>query len=136
MIPTFVSRLFVIATALALLVCLTPQADATLNNMLVSPANSPYELVIVELEGCTYCEVLRRDVMPAYLVSPEAKDLPVRFLDLNTAAADKLELTEGPLTMVPTVLLVKGNREVGRAPGYMGPEGFFQAIRWMMSHAP
>lgn len=132
LLPT--RTVLVSAFALALAAIMQPSTAAR-NDALVTPAQSPYEIVIVEVEGCTYCEVLRRDVMPAYLVSPEAKDLPVRFLDLNTPAADKLELTQGPLTIVPTVLLVKGNREVGRAPGYMGPEGFFKAIHWMMGNA-
>ena len=136
MTPPFALRRFTVVVAILALALPAPQADSARNDAIVSPANSPYELVIVEVEGCTYCELLRRDVMPAFPVSPEAKNLPVRFLDLNTPAAGKLELTEGPLTMVPTVLLVKGNKEVGRAPGYMGPEGFFQAIRWMMSNAP
>jgi len=122
--------------AVALLAVPQNRVDAALNEKIVTPSSTPYELVIVEVEGCIYCEVLRRDVMPAFNASPEARDLPVRFLDLNTPDAEKLELTEGPLTQVPTVLLVKANREVGRAAGYMGPEGFFHSIKWMMSRAP
>ena len=121
--------------ALAVIQVQAQSVDAARNDALVTPSAGPYELVIVEVEGCIYCEVLRRDVMPAFNASPEAKELPVRFLDLNTPEAKKLELTEGPVTTVPTVLLVKANREVGRAAGYMGPEGFFHSIKWMMSHA-
>ncbi|MEQ1696830.1 MAG: hypothetical protein ABL901_13410 [Hyphomicrobiaceae bacterium] len=127
----------VTAPLLALAVVLAPaqRVDAARNETLVTPSASAYELVIVEVEGCIYCEVLRRDVMPAFNASPQAKELMVRFLDLNTPEAKKLELTDGPLTTVPTVLLVKANREVGRAAGYMGPEGFFHSIKWMMNHA-
>ncbi len=127
----------VAAFLLAVTVILAPahRLDAARNDALVTPHAGPYELVIVEVEGCIYCEILRRDVMPAFDASPQAKELPVRFLDLDTPDAKKLELTEGPLTTVPTVLLLKANREVGRAAGYMGPEGFFQSIKWMMSHA-
>ena len=109
--------------------------DAARNDKIVTPTYGPYELVVIEVEGCKYCEVLRRDVMPVFNASPEARELPLRFLDLNTPEASQLELTEGPLTTVPTVLLVKANREVGRAAGYMGPEGFFHSIKWMMSRA-
>lgn len=127
----------VTAPLLALAVVLAPaqRVDAARNETLVTPSASAYELVIVEVEGCIYCEVLRRDVMPAFNASPQAKELMVRFLDLNTPEAKKLELTDGPLTTVPTVLLVKATREVGRAAGYMGPEGFFHSIKWMMNHA-
>lgn len=132
----FVQRFYPVLIALALLAVPLNRVDAALNEKIVTPTASPYELVIVEVEGCIYCEVLRRDVMPAFNTSPEARDLPVRFLDLNTPDAEKLELTDGPLTQVPTVLLVKANREVGRAAGYMGPEGFFHSIKWMISRAP
>lgn len=127
--------LFAIA-AMAMVTGLPPAALPALNESAVSTqANGPYELVVVEVEGCTYCEVFRRDVMPAFAASPEARELPIRFLDLNTPDAQKLELTDGPLTVVPTVLLVRANKEVARASGYMGPDGFFQAVRWMMGHA-
>ena len=122
--------------AVAILLTPAPSVEAALDNTIVTRASGPYELVVIEVEGCIYCEVLRRDVMPAFNASPEAKELPLRFVDLNTPEAKKLVLTEGPLTTVPTVLLVKANREVGRAPGYMGPDGFFLSIKWMMEHAP
>jgi hypothetical protein len=109
--------------------------DAALNEATVTQGAGPYELVVIEVEGCTYCEVLRRDVMPAYAGAPETRELPVRFLDLNTPEAAKLQLIDGPLTVVPTLLLVRSNREVARASGYMGPAGFFHAVRWMMGHA-
>ena len=125
-----------VALGVASLLLTGLRADAALNEAIVTPNAGPYELVIVEVEGCIYCEVLRRDVMPAFNVSPEAKQVSVRFLDLNTPEASNLELVDGPLTTVPTVLLVKANREVSRAPGYMGPEGFFAAIKWMLKNAP
>ena len=124
-----------VCAAIATLCTNAPGVDAARNDSAVQQGAGPYELVIVEVENCTYCEVLRRDVMPAYMTSPEARDLPVRFLDLNKPEAARLQLTDGPLTIVPTLLLVKANREVGRAPGYMGPDGFFYAIRWMRNHA-
>jgi len=113
-----------------------PLANSARNEASVSEIRGPYELVVVEVENCTYCEVFRRDVMPVFVTSPEARELPIRFLDLNTPEAKKLVLTEGPLTIVPTVLLVRSNREVGRASGYMGPDGFFTAVHYMMGHAP
>ena len=74
-------------STLAALVCgavlLAPvtRVDAALNDTIVTGAASPYELVIIEVEGCTYCDVLRRDVMPAFNASPEARELPVRCSD-------------------------------------------------------
>lgn len=134
--PRSKSRIAAALLAAAAILAPVQRVDAARNEAIVTPAMGPYELVIIEVENCIYCEVLRRDVMPAFNASPEAKELSVRFLDLNTPEAAKLELTDGPLTTVPTVLLVKANREVGRTAGYLGPEGFFQSIKWMMNHAP
>lgn len=115
---------------LAALGALAP-VGAARNDALVVPHTDALELVVAEVAGCVYCEVFRRDVMPAYSTAPETKDLPVRFIDLNAPEAARLVLSEGPLTTVPTVLLVRDGREVARAAGYMGPDGFFQAVKWM-----
>ena len=61
-----------------MLVVPTSRVDAALNEAIVNPAIGPYELVIVEVENCIYCDVLRRDVMPAYATSAEGRELPVR----------------------------------------------------------
>ena len=135
MSPTLVSRVVAALLFAGLLITPATRVDAALNEAIVTPAIGPYELVIVEVENCIYCDVLRRDVMPAYSTSPQGRELPIRFVDLNAPDAANLELSE-PLTMVPTMLLVKANREVSRAPGYLGPEGFFHAIKAMMSSAP
>lgn len=128
----FVLSAFIIVTTLV-----TP-ADrliAARNEAIVVPASHRYELVIAEVEGCTYCPVLRRDAIPAFEASAHAKEVQVRFLDLNAPEAQALTLTEGPVTVVPTLLLVRDNREVGRAAGYMGPDGFVFAAKWLLQNA-
>lgn len=90
------------------------------------------ELVVMEAPGCIYCTLFRRDVLPSYAASPQAKDVPIRFVDLNDEAANDLGL-DGPIDVVPTFLVMKNNREVGRIPGYMGPEFFFHGISHIIS---
>lgn len=92
------------------------------------------ELVVLEVESCLYCSLFRRDVLPRYQASPRAQKVPIRFLDLNEQAADALGL-DGPVLVVPTVVLMKGNREVGRVPGYVGPENFFHAVNHLLGPA-
>ena len=96
---------------------------------------SNIELVVMEAPGCIYCTVFRRDVLPAYQASERAKDVPIRFLDVNDAAVNALGLDE-PVNIVPTFVVLKDNREVGRVPGYVGPEAFFHTINYLMSTAP
>ena len=92
---------------------------------------SELELVVLEVESCIYCSLFRRDVLPKYLASRRAQSVPIRFLDLNDKTADELGL-DGPVLVVPTVVLLKDNREIGRVPGYVGPENFFHAVNHLI----
>lgn len=94
-----------------------------------------FELVVVEAEGCIYCQLFRRDVLPAYEASSQAKDLPVRFVDINDIAADHLNFKSG-VDIVPTFVVVKSHAEVGRISGYIGPENFFHSISYLLASAP
>lgn len=98
-------------------------------------ANSDFELIVVEAEGCIYCQLFRRDVFPAYAASAQAKDLPVRFVDINDIAADRLDFTSS-VDVVPTFVVVRSHREVGRISGYVGPEDFFHSIKYLLAQAP
>jgi thioredoxin-related protein len=93
------------------------------------------ELVVVEAEGCIYCELFRRDVLPAYEASAQAKDLPVRFVDINDIEADHLSFKSG-VDIVPTFVVVKSQQEVGRISGYIGQENFFHSISYLLASAP
>ena len=97
------------------------------------PPGDVIELVVFEIDGCNYCELFRRDVLPAYLMTPRAHDVPKRFIDLNEVGRG-LKL-ESPIEIVPTVVLVRNNREAGRITGYSGPENFFHLVRYLFSRA-
>jgi thioredoxin-related protein len=99
------------------------------------PQGENFELVVMEAPGCTYCTLFRRDVLPSYEASPRAKDMPIRFVDVNDEAAEGLGL-QSPVDIVPTFLVLKNNKEVGRIPGYTGPEYFFHTINYLISTAP
>jgi thioredoxin-related protein len=93
---------------------------------------SNLELVVVEVEGCIYCAIFRRDVLPAYEASPRAASVPMRFVDLNEIDSGQLALA-APIVSVPTVLLLKDGKEAGRIGGYVGPENFFYAINHLLA---
>ncbi|MEQ1651868.1 MAG: thioredoxin family protein [Hyphomicrobium sp.] len=90
------------------------------------------QLVVMEAEGCIYCSIFRRDVLPSYEVSERGKDMPVRFVDVNDVPKTGIEL-QSPIDILPTFVIVKDNHEIGRVPGYMGPEDFFHAINYLLS---
>jgi len=108
-------------------------AARNIETVALSTASS-YELLVLEVPGCLYCRVLRRDVLPAYEISPRAREVPIRFVDLNDIDDDRIGLTS-PVDIVPTVVLMRDNKEVGRITGYLGPESFFHSVNHLMNQA-
>ncbi len=93
---------------------------------------SAFEILVVEAEGCLYCPVFRRDVLPAYQATPRAKVVPLRFADVGAVEAGSLVLA-GSIDSVPTVLVLKSGQEVGRLEGYAGRENFFRSIEGLLA---
>ncbi len=89
---------------------------------------SGLEIVVLEAPGCVYCDVFRAQDKAAYEASPRARTAPLRFLDLNDEAADKLQLTGGPVNVVPTFVVMKDRKEVARIVGYVGLESFIRVL--------
>ena len=92
---------------------------------------SSAELLVFETKQCLYCFIFRRDVVPDYMQSMRAKTVPMRFIDIHETDVNRLRLSR-PLTMLPTVVLMKNGREVDRINGYMGPEPFFHMVSRML----
>ncbi|MBU2533658.1 MAG: thioredoxin family protein [Alphaproteobacteria bacterium] len=105
--------------------------DAAQNPASARISRTHAELIVFEAENCAYCFIFRRDVAPNYLKSPRARDVPLRYVDVNAVDLDKLKLN-GPLTMVPTIVLMRNGREVDRITGYMGPEPFYHMVSQIM----
>lgn len=93
----------------------------------IIPHDSRLELVVLEVDGCIYCGLFRRDVLPKYQASPRGQDVPIRFVDLNQLDTAPLKF-DSPVDIVPTVVLLKDRAEVGRITGYVGPENFFHSV--------
>jgi thioredoxin-related protein len=90
------------------------------------------ELLVVEIDNCIYCSIFRRDVVPTYMNSERARQVPMRFVDINAPDVDRLALA-GPIDRVPTVLVIEDGREIGRIVGYVGPENFFHSLSHLLS---
>jgi hypothetical protein len=85
------------------------------------------EILVFETERCVYCRIFRRDVVPQYETSQRARIAPIRFVEAKTANHQALGL-DGPITILPTVVVMREGRESGRITGYLGPEPFFHMI--------
>ncbi len=128
------------STFLALLLALTMLAPARstragLDLETSALPNGSLELIVIEADGCIYCGLFRRDVLPSYAVSDQGKQMPVRFVDVNDTDKARLDLKTS-VDIVPTFIVVKSRQEVGRISGYMGPEDFFHSISYLLASAP
>lgn len=128
------------STLLALLFALTILASARssragLDLETAALPTGNLELVVIEADGCIYCGLFRRDVLPSYTVSDQGKQMPVRFVDVNDTDKARLDL-KTPVDIVPTFIVVKSSHEVGRISGYMGPDDFFHSISYLLASAP
>jgi thioredoxin-related protein len=95
---------------------------------------SAMELVVYEHPDCTYCQVFRARVVPRYLKSDFAADAPLRFVNI-AIAGNKSAALNGPITMVPTSVLMKDGREIDRIAGYWAPDNFFKAVESLIGKA-
>lgn len=92
------------------------------------------ELLVIEVAGCTICDLVRIHIQPAYESSPRARQVPLRYVDITSMDETRLGLTERVAT-VPTIVLMRDGREVDRISGYTGPEHFFVALTDMLDMA-
>ena len=95
------------------------------------PPPSADEIVVFEADACVYCLLFRRNILPRYLRSPQTRDVSITFVDLQHNHERHRQLQK-PLTVVPTVVLIRHGREVGRIAGYVDPDNFFALIRQMI----
>ena len=93
------------------------------------------ELVMVERDGCPWCQAFDREIAPIYAKTPEGQRAPLRRIQLAEAVPPDLSfLTIERLT--PLFILVDKGREIGRIRGYPGPEGFWTQLAILMGRLP
>lgn len=92
------------------------------------------ELVVIEVAGCTVCDLVRLYIQPAYEASPRARDVPMRYVDITNIDETKIGLV-ARVSTVPTIVLMRDGLEVDRISGYTGPNNFFAALSQMLAVA-
>lgn len=89
------------------------------------------ELIVLEIENCGVCALMRTQVAPAYARTARARAVPMRFVDIDRVDMQRLQLT-APVTIVPTIVLMRDGREIDRVTGYLGPDNFLEVIGSMI----
>jgi hypothetical protein len=100
----------------------------------VEPGERPasMELIVFEHPDCAYCRVFRQNIAPSYQSSPRAPQAPLRYVDIAKSDIGGLHLQER-IDVLPTAVLMKDGREVGRIAGYWGRDSFLRMLAHIMS---
>ena len=93
------------------------------------------ELIMLEEDGCPWCELWRKEVGVIYAKTDEGKIAPVREVDINDPLPDDLKfLTKGKYT--PTFILIENGKEYGRIRGYPGESFFWGLLAVLIERLP
>ena len=88
------------------------------------------ELLMVEEEGCHWCEKWNREIGDIYPKTNEGRRAPLRRLDINNLPQD-ISFASHPV-FTPTFILVDDGEELGRLEGYGGDEFFWFLLRGLL----
>lgn len=97
-------------------------------------AASAAELVMVEQNGCHYCERWTEEIGPIYPKTTEGKFAPLRRVNIRNIPQD-LDFKSRP-AFTPTFVLVEDGKELGRLEGYPGEDHFWVMIANVMKQSP
>lgn len=90
---------------------------------LVSKSLFASELLIIEAEGCYYCEIWDKEVGSIYNDNKIGSLLPLRRVNIKTVRSRSLKAIKN-VYFTPTFIVLNDGIEIGRITGYPG-EGFF-----------
>ena len=96
---------------------------------------SATELVMMEEEGCGWCERWREEVGVVYDRTPEGKVAPLRLVDVHEPLPNDLQFLK-PAYFTPTFILVSEGREIGRIQGYPGEDFFWALLGQLLTKLP
>ncbi len=92
------------------------------------------ELIMLEQQGCVWCQKWHAEIGPGYPNSSEGKRAPLRLVDINKPIPEDLvEIRIERFT--PTFILVEDGRELGRIRGYPGDEFFWFLLGEMLDQS-
>lgn len=105
---------------------------ALLTTPLLTTLASAAQLVMFEERGCPWCAAFRREVLPIYDKTDEAKVAPLRRVDVMQPRPDDLKHIRGIVYSPTFVLLDDDGREVGRIEGYPGFDTFWERLDMLL----
>lgn len=117
-------RLAAVIAALAVLCAMAGAASA-----------APFQLLMFERDGCSYCRQWNEEIGPAYPKTPQGQAAPLQRLDVYAPLPEDVTLTGRPPAFTPTFVLLSEGREVGRIEGYAGDQFFWVMLERLLHDA-
>ena len=105
--------------------------------LMISTVTSSFaaELVMLEEDGCPWCDLWKAEVGVIYSKTDEGKIAPLRVVDIHDPLPDDLKfMVKGGFT--PTFVLVDQGKEIGRIRGYPGESFFWGLLSLMIDKLP
>ena len=93
-------------------------------------ASAAYELIMVEQQGCQYCERWKEEIGPRYPKTDVGMFAPIRMMDIT-----KVETTPeiaAAVVFTPTFIITDGEREITRMEGYMSEDFFWGVLEMIL----
>ncbi|HGG04395.1 MAG TPA: thioredoxin family protein [Aliiroseovarius sp.] len=90
------------------------------------------ELVMVEQDGCVYCEMWHEEIAEIYPKTAEGKFAPLRRVDLFELDESGVAFERG-INFTPTFVVVEDGRELTRLEGYPGEDFFWFLLTKMLT---
>ena len=84
------------------------------------------ELIMVEQQGCYYCEEWKDQLVHIYPKTPEGKYAPLKTFDITEV--DEIKGLERDVIFTPTFILMEKNKELGRLEGYSSEDFFWELL--------
>ena len=94
-------------------------------------AQAAVELMMVEEDGCIWCDRWDAEIGPIYPKTGAGKAAPLRRMDIRQPVPDDIEVAR-PLRFTPTFVLLIDGVEKGRIEGYPGEDFFWGLIERML----
>ena len=91
---------------------------------------SAAELLMIEEEGCYWCDAWNEDVAPIYSKTLEGKAVPLSRAGIDDV--DTLVTVKSLVLFTPTFILVEDGKEVDRIEGYPGADFFWGTLGKML----
>lgn len=91
-------------------------------------------LLMVEKDGCVYCQAWDRAVGPGYGASDAGRAAPLMRVDVHGPYPDGLALARRPF-VTPTFILLDSGVEIGRLEGHMTEQRFHAALGALLAQA-